>query len=85
MRIIHVRSIAHALPLLAITAIPMQAQACSEHTAGHQQSKPLDKSSIPASAFRYAPKDVPEPDNAPVLPPIVVEPEALAQRPSPDR
>ena len=85
MRIRHVRTIVQMLPLLAITAIPMQAQACSEHTAGHQQPKPLDKSSIPASAFRYAPKDVPESDNAPLLPPIVVEPEALAQRPSPDR
>ena len=81
MRIRHVRTIVQMLPLLAITAFPMQAQACSEHTAGHQQPKPLDKSAIPASAFRY----VPESDNAPVLPPIVVEPEALAQRPSPDR
>lgn len=85
MRIIHVRSIVLALPLLAITAIAMQAQACSEHAAGHEQPKPLDKSSIPASAFRYAPKDAAKTNSAPVLPPTLVEQQALTQHPSPDR
>ncbi len=45
-----------AAGFIAMTMMPTLASACSEHATGHAASKLLDKSSIPASAFRYIDK-----------------------------